>query len=99
MTSTWEIRGLFGNELAMEGAIEELKRLKGFQYQVIDRRNLSIRFERRDPEVEATVRRAVEIHHGYVESEAPLGKYDAQREAAKREKLRKEERQQRTKAH
>jgi len=99
MTATWEIRGLFGNELAMEGAIEELKKLKGFQYQVIDRRNLSIRLERRDSEVEATIKRAIEIHHGYVESEASLGKYDEQKEAVKREKLRKEEKKKRTKAH
>ena len=99
MTATWEIRGLFGNELAMEGAIEELMKLKGFQYQVIDRRNLSIRLESRDSEVEATIKRAIEIHHGYVESEAFLGKYDEQKEAVKREKLRKEEKKKRTKAH
>ena len=91
MMGTWEIRGLFGNELAMEGAIQELRKLKGFEYEVIDRRNLSIRFEKRNSEIEATVKRALEIHHGYVESEAPLGKYDAQREEAKREKLRRDE--------
>jgi len=92
MGKPWEIRGLFGNELAMEEAIEELKGYKGYEWIVLDRRNLSVRFSKRSPETEEVVKRALEIHHGYVESEAPLGEYDAGREAERLKKVRKEER-------
>ena len=91
MGRSWEIRGLFGNEFAMERAIEELKNYRGFEFAVLDRRNLSIRFEKRDPKMEEIVKRSLEIHHGFVESEAPLGDYDAMRTAAKKKKLKKEE--------
>ncbi|MGP8125175.1 MAG: hypothetical protein ACLQEQ_04805 [Nitrososphaerales archaeon] len=91
MARAWEIRGLFGNEFAMEQAIEELKNHKGFEWAVLDRRNLSVRFVKRDVESEEIVKRTFEIHHGFVESEAPLGDYDARKEAAKQKKLRKEE--------
>ena len=74
----------------MEGAIQELRKLKGFEYEVLDRRNLSIRFERRDPEVEFVVKRALEMQHGFVESEAPLGRYDEQKVATRMRKMRKE---------
>jgi hypothetical protein len=98
MAKTWEIRGLFGNEFAMEQAIEELRRHKGFEWAVLDRRNLSVRFVKRDAETEEIVKRAFEIHHGFVESEAPLGEYDAKEGAAKQKKLRKEE-MKRVKSH
>jgi len=98
MAIAWEIRGLFGNELAMEGAIEELRKLKGFEYEVLDRRNLSIRLGVRDPDMEAMVKRLVEIHHGFVESEAPLGQYDSQKEKARLNKIAKEEKK-KAKAH
>jgi hypothetical protein len=91
MAGTWEIRGLFGNEFAMEQAVEELKKRKGFEWTVLDRRNLSVRFVKRDDEMEEIVKRTFEIHHGFVESEAPLGDYDTKKEAAKQKKLRKEE--------
>jgi hypothetical protein len=91
MGKIWEIRGLFGNEFAMEQAIEDLKNHKGFECEVLDRRNLSVRFVRRDSENEEIVKRTLEIHHGFVESEAPLGDYDAKKEAAKQKKLRREE--------
>jgi hypothetical protein len=91
MAGTWEIRGLFGNELAMEQAVEELKNRKGFEWTVLDRRNLSVRFLKRDAEMEEIVKRTFEIHHGFVESEATLGDYDSKKEAAKQKKLRKEE--------
>ena len=71
----WEIRGLFGNEYAMEQAIEELKKHKGFEWVVLDRRNISVRFAKRDSEMEGVVKRTLEIHHGYVEHEARLGDY------------------------
>ena len=61
----WEIRGLFGNEYALEQAVEELKKHKGYECVVLDRRNISIRFQKRDREVEEMVKRAFEIHHGF----------------------------------
>lgn len=90
MAGTWEIRGLFGNEFAMEQAVEELKKHRGFECAVLDRRNLSVRFVQRDSETEEIVKRTFEIYHGFVESEAPLGDYDAKKEVAKQKKLRKE---------
>ena len=98
MTRVWEIRGLFGNEFAMEQAIEELKNHKGFEWTVIDRRNLSVRLARRDAGTEEIVKRTFEIHHGFVESEAPLGDYDSKKQAERQKKLKKEEKK-RTKSH
>ncbi|HMD79433.1 MAG TPA: hypothetical protein VKF39_05575 [Nitrososphaerales archaeon] len=87
----WEIRGLFGNEYAMEQAIEELKKHSGYEWVVLDRRNLSVRFSKRDPVTEEVVKRAFEIYHGYPEHEGPLGEYDAQRKAEHDKKMKKEE--------
>ena len=42
----------------------------------------------RDEESEAVVKRTIEIHHGYVESEAPLGRYDSKKQEAKLKKMR-----------
>ncbi len=98
MARLWEIRGLFGNEFAMEEAIRELKEHDGFEWTVLDRRNLSVRFAKRDPVKEGIVKRMFEIHHGFVESEAPLGEYDERRESAKRDKLKREEKK-KLKAH
>ncbi len=89
MTATWEIRGLFGNEYAMEQAIEELKKHEGYEWVVLDRRNLSVRFAERSPQTEGIVKRTFEICHGYVESQAPLGEYDKKKEDMKREKAKK----------
>jgi hypothetical protein len=86
----WEIRGLFGNEYAMEKAIEELKKHKGFEWTVLDRRNLSVRFAKRDVETEEVVKRTFEMYHGYAEHEGPLGEYDRQRQEEREKKLRKE---------
>ncbi len=87
----WEIRGLFGNEYAMEQAIEELKKHEGLEWTVLDRRNLSVRLARRDAEVEETVKRLFEMYHGYPEHEGPLGEYDKQRREEREEKVRKDE--------
>jgi hypothetical protein len=95
MAGTWEIRGLFGNELAMENAIDELKKHKKLEWAVLDRRNLSVRLARRDPEAEAIAKRALQMNHGFVESEAPLGRYDAKVEAKRRDKEKKEEKKHR----
>ncbi len=83
----WEIRGLFGNEFAMETAIDELKKHEGFEFQVLDKRNLSIRLLRRDETLEEMIKRAIDIAHGYVESEAPLGVYDRNKQDIKLKKL------------
>ncbi|MDG6988281.1 MAG: hypothetical protein JRN21_03040 [Nitrososphaerota archaeon] len=90
MAGAWEVRGLFGNEYAMEQAIEELKKHQGFEWAVLDRRNLSVRFARRDKESEEIVKRTLEMHHGYVEHQGPLGEYDSLRRKEKQKKLEKE---------
>lgn len=74
----------------MENAIEELKNHKGFEWVALDRRNLSVRFVIRDTETEEMVKRTFEIYHGFVESEAPLGDYDAKKEAERLKKLSRE---------
>jgi len=91
----WEIRGLFGNEYAMEQAIGELKKHQGYQWAVLDRRNISIRFERRDAETEELVKRTLEMYHGFTEHEGPLGEYDRQRREVREKKLRSEEKKKR----
>lgn len=99
MTGTWEIRGLFGNEYAMEQAIEELKRQDGVEWSVLDRRNLSIRFQRRDPEKEEVVKRTLEMYHGFAEHEGPLGEYDEERAQERARKLKKEEEKKKRAGH
>ena len=89
--ATWEIRGLFGNEYAMEQAIEELKKHEGYEWTVLDRRNLSVRFSKRDAEMEEVVKRTLEMYHGFAEHEGPLGEYDRIRREEKEKKKRKEE--------
>jgi hypothetical protein len=91
MARVWEIRGLFGNEYAMEQAIEELKKHEGFEYVVMDRRNISVRFPSRSASAEAVVKRTFEIYHGFVESEAPIGEFDAKKKAERENKLKKDE--------
>lgn len=89
--TVWEIRGLFGNEYAMEQAIEELKKHPGLEWTVLDRRNLSVRLSKRNPDVEEIVKRTIELHHGFSEHEGPLGEYDRHRKAELDKKLKKEE--------
>lgn len=91
MARAWEIRGLFGNEYAMEQAIEELKKHEGFEWTVLDRRNISVRFLKRNHEGEEMVKRTFEIYHGYFEHEGPLGEYDRLRQEEKEKKQKKEE--------
>ena len=100
MAKEWEIRGLFGNEYALETAVEELKKHEGVQYQVLDRRNLSVRLKGRDESLEGIIRRAIEIAHGYVESEAPLGEFERTKQRLKEKKLREfEEKKRRSAKH
>jgi len=91
MAGVWEIRGLFGNEYAMEQAIEELKKHGGFEWAVLDRRNLSVRLSKRSPETEEVVKRTLEMYHGFTEHEGPLGEYDRLRKEEREKKLKKEE--------
>ena len=100
MARDWEIRGLFGNEYALETAVEELKKHEGVQCQVLDRRNLSVRLKGRDESLEGIIRRAIEIAHGYVESEAPLGEFERTKQRQKEKKLREfEEKKRRSAKH
>jgi len=87
LAKVWEIRGLFGNEFALENAAEELKKQQGLECAVLDRRNLSVRLSKRNGDLEGVVRRTFEIHHGFVESEAPLGEYDQKRKAVRQRKI------------
>ncbi|MDG7023514.1 MAG: hypothetical protein JRN45_03205 [Nitrososphaerota archaeon] len=87
----WEIRGLFGNEYAMEQAVEELKKHKGVEWAVLDRRNISVRLQKRDRDTEEIVKRTIEIHHGFTEHEGPLGKFDRLKREEREQKLKKEE--------
>jgi len=87
MAKVWEIRGLFGNEFAMETAVEELRKHPGLDYEVLDRRNLSVRLKRRDEALEGIIRRAIEIAHGYVESQAPLGEFETSKRRLREKKL------------
>ena len=98
MPGVWEIRGLFGNEYAMEQAIEELKKHEGFEWAVLDRRNLSVRFPKRDREGEEIVKRTLEMYHGYAEHEGPLGEYDRIRREEREKKMKKEEQKRRQSA-
>jgi hypothetical protein len=91
MGATWEIRGLFGNEYAMEQAVEELKKHKGFEWVVLDRRNLSVRFAKRNTSAEEVVKRTFEVYHGYPEHEGPLGEYERIRRAEREKKAKKDE--------
>lgn len=95
----WEIRGLFGNEYAMEQAIEELKKHAGYEWVVLDRRNLSVRFPKRDPVTEEVVKRTFEIYHGYSEHEGPLGEYDSQRKAEREKQMKDDEKRESRSRH
>ncbi|MDG7011526.1 MAG: hypothetical protein JRN11_02305 [Nitrososphaerota archaeon] len=91
MAGTWEIRGLFGNEYAMEQAIEALRKQTGVEWTVLDRRNISVKLARRDRDAEEMVRRTFEMYHGYTEHEGPLGEYDRLRQKEHDKKLEREE--------
>jgi len=84
----------------MEQAVEELKKHRGFEMMVLDRRNLSVRFVKRDAETEEIVKRTFEIHHGFFEYEGPLGQYDKikQKDRDKKRK-RDEEKRKRRETH
>lgn len=88
----WEVRGLFGNEYALERAVDELKKMeKSPEFSVLDRRNLKVVFSKRDAETKLTVRNIITIAHGFVESDAPLGAYDKKMAELKAKKVKADE--------
>ncbi|MGA2666058.1 MAG: hypothetical protein ABSF83_14050 [Nitrososphaerales archaeon] len=87
MAGEWEVRGLFGNEYALESAVEGLKKLEKVpEFKVLDRRNLQVVVSKDDAKTREVVRNVITIAHGYVEADGPLGSYDAKREEVKRKK-------------
>ena len=88
----WEVRGLFGNEYALERAVDEIKKMeKAPQFTVLDRRNLKVVLSKNDPETKLLVRNIITIAHGFVESDAPLGVYGETKAKQKAKKLKAEE--------
>ncbi|MGA2198647.1 MAG: hypothetical protein ABSG45_01780 [Nitrososphaerales archaeon] len=88
MPGDWEVRGIFGNEYALENAVDELKKLdKVPDYKVLDRRNLQVVVSKSDTNTRDLVKNVITIAHGYVEADGPLGRYDAARAEIKRKKL------------
>lgn len=83
----WEVRGLFGNEYAMENAVEEIRKLKDVQYKMLDRRNLQVVLKRGDESTKALVRNIIKIAHGYVEGEGVPGEIDREKEKRRLEKV------------
>ena len=70
-TKGFVIVGLFGNEWAMEQAVERLQRA-GFVPVVEDRRHLRIRVERPAPAAKDQVRKLIRAAQGYVEQVTDL---------------------------
>ena len=88
MPGNWEVRGLFGNEFAMESALDELKRLEKVpEFKILDRRNLQVILNKDDEAGRKLVKNIIKIAHGYVESDAPLGAYDKKRAEIKAKKM------------
>ena len=57
----WEVRGLFGNEYALERAVDEIKKMeKPPEFAVLDRRNLRVVLSKNDSE---TKQAGQEHHH------------------------------------
>jgi hypothetical protein len=88
----WEVRGLFGNEYALERAVDEIKKMdKAPDFTVLDRRNLKVVLSKNDTQTKALVRNIITIAHGFVESDAPLGAFDKKKAEQKAKKLKAEE--------
>jgi len=83
----WEVRGLFGNEYALERAVDEIKKMgKPPQFTVLDRRNLQVVLSKNDAETKSLVRNIITIAHGWIESDAPLGTLDKKKKAEEEKK-------------
>jgi hypothetical protein len=84
----WEVRGLFGNEYALERAVDEIRKMdKAPEFAVLDRRNLKVVLSKNDLETKKLVRNIITIAHGFVESDAPLGVFDKKKAEQKAKKL------------
>jgi hypothetical protein len=84
----WEVRGLFGNEYALERAVDELKKMgKPPSFTVIDRRNLQVVLSKSDTETRNLVRNIITIAHGFIESDAPVGTLEKKKAENKAKKL------------
>jgi len=95
----WEVRGLFGNEYALERAVDEIKKMeKPPQFTVLDRRNLQVVLSKNDTETKSLVRNIITIAHGWVESDAPLGTLDRKNAEQKAKKLKEEAEKRKKKA-
>lgn len=93
----WEVRGLFGNEYALEQAVDEIRKMdKPPEFAVIDRRNLKVLVPHNDEETRKLVRNIITIAHGFVESDAPLGVFD-KKVAERRDKKQKADEEKRKK--
>ena len=100
MSGDWEVRGLFGNEYALENAVEELKKMDQVpEFSVLDRRNLSVVMSKGDTRTRGLVKNIITIAHGFVEADAPLGQYEARKAEAKRKKLKEFEEKQKQALH
>jgi len=88
MPGDWEVRGIFGNEYALEAAVDELKRLESVpEFKVLDRRNLQVVVSKNDAKTRGLVRNVIKMSHGFVEADGPVGEYDAKRAAIKQKKM------------
>ena len=88
MPGDWEVRGLFGNQIAMEDAIDGLNKLKKVpEFKVLDRRNLQVVLAKSDTKSRDLVKNIIKISHGFVEADAPLGRYDKKKAEIKRKKM------------
>jgi hypothetical protein len=95
----WEVRGLFGNEYALERAVDEIKRMqKPPEFSVLDRRNLQVVLAKGDAETKNLVRNIITIAHGWVESDAPLGTLEKRKAELKAKKLKAEAEKRKKKA-
>lgn len=95
----WEVRGLFGNEQALEHAVDEIKKMgEPPEFTVLDRRNLKVVLSKGDSETKTLVKNIITIAHGFVESDAPLGAFDKKRAEMKGKKLKAEEEKRKRKA-
>ncbi|MDA4116807.1 MAG: hypothetical protein OK455_00490 [Thaumarchaeota archaeon] len=95
----WEVRGLFGNEYALDHALDEIKKMrKPPGLEKLDRRNLQVVVWKNDAETKKLVRNIITIAHGFIESDAPLGTYEQKKKELKAKKLKLEAEKRKRKA-
>lgn len=68
----WQLTAVFGNEWALERALQKLAGEKNASYQVADRRTLTVRLRRKDEALRERVVDLIRAAYGHVEEE-PLG--------------------------